>query len=59
MLILLSGVIVVSYQFSIVSNYIKLPSVLLLAAGIMLREISNANEWQSLYWNIWWNILAQ
>jgi Kef-type K+ transport system membrane component KefB len=46
-LILLSGVIVVSYLFSIISNYIKVPSVLLLlAAGIALRAIANANGWQ-------------
>ncbi|SFQ47933.1 cation:proton antiporter domain-containing protein [Parafilimonas terrae] len=46
-LILLSGVIVVSYLFSIISNYIKVPSVLLLlAAGIALRSIANANGWQ-------------
>src|SRR6478735_1171908 len=46
-LILLGSVIVVSYLFSILSNYIRVPSVLLLLiAGIVLREISNANGWQ-------------
>lgn len=45
-LILLGCVIVVSYLFSIISNIIKVPSVLLLlAAGITLREISNAYGW--------------
>src|SRR4051794_6224841 len=45
-LILLGGVVVLSYLFSIISNYIKIPSVLLLLiAGIILREISTANEW--------------
>ncbi|HEX5153724.1 MAG TPA: cation:proton antiporter [Parafilimonas sp.] len=46
-LISLGGVIVVSYLFSILSNYIRIPSVLLLLiTGIVLREISNANGWQ-------------
>ena len=46
-LILLGGVIVVSYLFSILSNYIRVPSVLLLLiAGIVLREIANANDWR-------------
>jgi len=45
-LILLSGVIVISYLFSIISNFIKIPSVLLLlAAGIVLRAVSDANNW--------------
>lgn len=45
-LILLSGVIVVSYLFSIISNYIKIPSVLLLlAAGIVVRAIADNNGW--------------
>lgn len=45
-LILLSAVIVVSYLFSIISNYIKIPSVLLLlAAGIVLRATSDAKGW--------------
>ena len=44
---MLGSVIVVSYLFSILSNYIRVPSVLLLLiAGIVLREISNANGWQ-------------
>jgi Kef-type K+ transport system membrane component KefB len=46
-LILLGGVIVLSYLFSIISNYIKIPSVLLLLfAGILLRQIATANGWQ-------------
>jgi Kef-type K+ transport system membrane component KefB len=46
-LIILSSVIVVSYLFSIVSNYIKVPSVLLLlAAGIALHELAMKNEWR-------------
>src|ERR1044072_48594 len=46
LLILLGGVIVVSYLFSIISNYLKIPSVLLLlAAGIVAREITNARGW--------------
>jgi len=46
-LIILGCVIVVSYLFSIISNYIRVPSVLLLLlAGIALREIANANQWQ-------------
>ncbi len=45
-LILLGSVVVVSYLFSIISNYIKVPSVLLLLiAGIILREIANAKGW--------------
>jgi Kef-type K+ transport system membrane component KefB len=45
-LILLSGIIVVSYLFSIISNYLKIPSVLLLLiAGIVVREIAEANKW--------------
>ncbi len=45
-LIILSSVIVVSYLFSIISNYIRVPSVLLLlAAGIVLREIAMKNDW--------------
>lgn len=47
LLILLSSVIVVSYLFSIISNYIKVPSVLLLLfAGMILREITVVNQWQ-------------
>jgi len=46
-LISLGGVIVISYLFSILSNYIRIPSVLLLLiAGIVLREISDANGWR-------------
>jgi len=46
LLILLGSVIVISYLFSIISNYIKVPSVLLLlAAGMILREITTANQW--------------
>ena len=46
-MILFSSVIVVSYLFSIISNFLRIPSVLLLlAAGIVLREISNANGWR-------------
>ncbi|MEP6466812.1 MAG: cation:proton antiporter [Parafilimonas sp.] len=45
-LILLGGVIVISYLFSIISNYIKVPSVLLLLiAGIVLRQLSDNNGW--------------
>lgn len=45
-LIILAGVIVVSYLFSIISNFIKVPSVLLLLiAGILLRIISDSEEW--------------
>ena len=45
-LILLGGVIVVSYLFSIISSYIKVPSVLLLLiAGIVLREIADVQGW--------------
>ena len=46
-LILLGGVVVISYLFSIISNYIKVPSVLLLLlAGIILRVITTAKGWQ-------------
>jgi len=45
-LIILAGVIVISYLFSIISNYVRIPSVLLLlAAGILLRFISDAEGW--------------
>ncbi|HEY6975859.1 MAG TPA: cation:proton antiporter [Chitinophagaceae bacterium] len=45
-LIILAGVIVISYLFSIISNYIRIPSVLLLlAAGILLRVFSDAEGW--------------
>src|SRR5205809_898904 len=46
LLILLGSVVVVSYLFSIISNYIKVPSVLLLLlAGIILRQIAIAENW--------------
>ena len=46
-LIILGAVIVVSYLFSIISNYIKVPSVLLLlGAGILLRQIDDTQGWQ-------------
>lgn len=42
MLILLSAVVIISYLFSIISRFIKIPSVLLLlVAGIALRAISD------------------
>src|SRR5215831_2883519 len=45
-LMILAGVIVLSYLFSIVSNLIKIPSVLLLLiAGILLRVFSDAEQW--------------
>ena len=45
-LILLSSIVVISYLFSIISNYIKVPSVLLLLlAGIILRQIATARGW--------------
>jgi len=45
-LILLGGIVVVSYFFSIISNYLKIPSVLLLlAAGIIMRAIADAQGW--------------
>src|SRR5689334_7261303 len=45
-LILLGGIVVVSYLFSIISNYLKIPSVLLLlAAGIVVRAIADAQGW--------------
>src|SRR4051794_36217213 len=44
-LMILAGVIVVSYLFSIISNLIKIPSVLLLlAAGVLLRVFSDAEQ---------------
>jgi len=46
LLITLGGIIVISYLFSIISNYIKVPSVLLLLmAGMALREMAKAYEW--------------
>ena len=45
-LIILAGVIVVSYLFSIISNLVKIPSVLLLLiAGVSLRFFSDAQQW--------------
>ncbi len=46
LLLILSSVVVVSYLFSIVSRYIKVPSVLLLlASGIALRVIVDKQGW--------------
>lgn len=45
LLIILCGLIVLSYFFSIVSNYIKIPSVLLLLfAGVGFRALAQANN---------------
>jgi Kef-type K+ transport system membrane component KefB len=45
LLIILSSLVVLSYGFSIISQYIKIPSVLLLLfAGMGFRLISNANN---------------
>lgn len=45
-LILLGGIVVLSYLFSIVSNYTKIPSVLLLLfAGLILRQITKSYGW--------------
>ncbi|HWB28182.1 MAG TPA: cation:proton antiporter [Chitinophagaceae bacterium] len=47
LILIFCGVIVVSYLFSIISRYIKIPSVLLLlAAGIALRYIATEEHWQ-------------
>lgn len=47
LLLILSSVVVVSYLFSILSRYIKIPSVLLLlASGIALRAITDQQEMQ-------------
>lgn len=47
LIILFCSVIVVSYLFSILSRYIKIPSVLLLlVAGITLRYFATKNNWQ-------------
>jgi len=47
LLLILSSVVVVSYLFSILSRYIKIPSVLLLlASGIALRVITDQQEMQ-------------
>jgi len=46
LLLILSSVVVVSYLFSIISRYIKVPSVLLLlASGIILRVIADQQQW--------------
>ncbi|HNP23928.1 MAG TPA: cation:proton antiporter [Panacibacter sp.] len=46
LLIILGSVVVLSYIFSVLSRYIKVPSVLLLlASGIILRFIANAEHW--------------
>lgn len=45
-LIILGAVVVLSYVFSVLSRYIKVPSVLLLlAAGISFRFIADAQHW--------------
>jgi NhaP-type Na+/H+ or K+/H+ antiporter len=45
LLIILCGIVVLSYLFSIVSKFIKIPSVLLLLfAGIIFRSIADANN---------------
>ncbi|MFT3980751.1 MAG: cation:proton antiporter [Ferruginibacter sp.] len=47
LLLILSSVVVVSYLFSIISRYIKVPSVLLLlVSGIILRVVADAQQWQ-------------
>ncbi len=46
LLLILGSVVVISYIFSILSRYIKVPAVLLLmAAGIVLRVIADQQEW--------------
>lgn len=46
-LIIIASVVVVSYLFSIASNYIKIPSVLLLlATGIAIRFIAGQQHWE-------------
>lgn len=46
-LIIIASVVVVSYLFSIASNYIKIPSVLLLlATGIAARVIAGQQHWE-------------
>lgn len=46
-LIIIASVVVVSYLFSIASNYIKIPSVLLLlATGIAVRFIAGQQHWE-------------
>ncbi len=46
LLLILSSVVVVSYIFSILYRFIKIPAVLLLmAAGIVLRVIADKEQW--------------
>lgn len=46
-LMMIASVVVVSYLFSIISNYIRVPSVLLLlGTGILLRVISLRENWE-------------
>lgn len=46
-LIIIASVVVVSYLFSIASNYIKIPSVLLLlATGIATRVLAGQQHWE-------------
>jgi NhaP-type Na+/H+ or K+/H+ antiporter len=46
LLLILSSVVVVSYIFSILSRYIKIPSVLLLlTAGILFRIVADRQGW--------------
>ena len=46
LLLILSSIVVMSYIFSILSRYIKVPSVLLLlAAGIVLKLVANQQGW--------------
>lgn len=45
-LILLSGVVILSYLFTIIGKWIRLPSVLLLLlAGVGIRVLANDQEW--------------
>jgi Kef-type K+ transport system membrane component KefB len=46
LLLILGSVVVVSYIFSILTHFIKIPAVLLLlAAGIVLRVIADKQQW--------------
>ncbi len=46
LLLILSSIVVVSYVFSIISKYIRIPSVLLLlSAGIFFRVIAQQQRW--------------
>jgi Kef-type K+ transport system membrane component KefB len=50
LLIVLPSVVVLSYLFSIISQYIKIPSVLLLVvAGILLRILSESKGWNIIF----------